>query len=222
MASLQDDIRDLQRAIKDLTTATKGSGRGGGGGGVTGGSGGSSPSLAERARSAIGGGGGLSKGNLLAQAGVAAAQFTGAGLVNASRGGTFSGGFATSALQTADSVLPSFVSKGLGIAQTNEVLGNAKQTANSLTNQIARYGGANAIGGDVRKFVAGLSVQQERNVQEDKRRNSAAVNDQLPAAAQGQGAGGIGGDAIAAITRLAQAIEGGGIGAPKAGGGRHT
>lgn len=106
-----------------------------------------------------------------------------AGLVNQSRGGSFSEGAQRSLLQAADRAIPLGLSDALGIGQASRTLAGAEGDLNSITNSIARHAGAGAVDPGIRQFLAAQNVEQNRRIQEDRDLNAAAINRNIGGAA---------------------------------------
>jgi len=154
--------------------------------------------------------GALAGGAMLA-GGAAAVGAIGAGiaggLANMSRtGGTFAGGAASTAVSAAAAI--PVIGELLGATQTRDAQRMAVSDMNQITNQVARFGGPNAISDDVRTFLADRAQVQAQNVVEDQRRNLAQITNRTDEFAKGEPIGKLTG----AIDRLIKAIEDAGRG----------
>jgi len=118
-------------------------------------------------------------------AGTAAALFAGGGAVNVRDGG----GFATGGMSKLTGLaqhIPIFGELS-GAAGTARIQTGAAGDLNSLTNSIARYGGADAVTPKMRAYLADQMISQNRNMDKDRRRNAASINDRIGDASEGQG-----------------------------------
>lgn len=128
----------------------------------------------------------------------------GAGIVNSSRGGTFSGGVQRSLLSAANSALPLGLNEALGFGRATRTLEGAEGDLNSITNPIARVAGANAISPTTRAFLADVQIEQNRNLQADRDANAALVSDKTAQAVDpGSAAQGL----VRAIQTVTRALE---------------
>lgn len=151
-------------------------------------------SLLLKARSAVGNlatgqafGGGLA--GLAGAAGfagaTAAAGLAGAGLVQSSRGGSFVGGASRAALSGVGAI--PILGELVGAAPANRILSGTESRVNSVTNFVARFGGAGAVTPEARQFLVDSFGQQERNVEADRQANSALISNQVSGVTGDQG-----------------------------------
>lgn len=116
---------------------------------------------------------------------------------NALRGGSAAGGY-FKAQNAALANLP-VVGELAGFAARERVYSGTEGDLNSLTNQVARFGGPDAISSDTRKFLASTLATQNRNVEQDRQRNEGVATDAVYLR-----------DATEAMNNLANALRGGG------------
>lgn len=144
------------------------------------------------------------------QAGLAAAKVAapalGAALLQQQLGGTFTGGLQSFATQQLAEFNPLGIPIGelTGAGPTNRIQQGAKQDLNALTNRVARYAGADAVTPKVREFLADKMVEQNKNMEQDRQRNRAAIGERAEDAAEGQG---IMPELLAAIRENTEAIK---------------
>ena len=113
------------------------------------------------------------------------AGLAGQGLVAASQGGTFSGGAARSALGAAAKI--PILGELSGAAPAARIAAGAQTDLNQITNQVARFAGAGAVTPRIRGFLARTLSEQNKNIEQDRQANTAAVNAELGTVTKGQG-----------------------------------
>ena len=192
-----DEVTSALKKFGDGGGARPSSGKpapGGGGGGVGGlalpGAGGRGAAAGGRAGALRGLVGKVVKrtavGAAIATAGLAAKVGADA-LVQSSRGGDFGASAAASLNRVAARLGP--IGELGGFAPLNRVTQGVQGDLDSVTNQIARYGGEGAIQPEVRKILAEEFSRQNRNVELDRQKNQAASEAVLVQSARGLGAG---------------------------------
>lgn len=184
-ADNQQSLAKLTRALTDLTKSLQATSKqtsrqaSGGGGAIAG-------AAASRGKGGIlsRGVGSLSLGNLAALRGVQqVAQVAGtaasAGIINASRGGSFSSGLERGALEGINSVAPKFLQELTGSGAKERIANGAEARLNNATNRIAELGGADAISPEIRELIAKRSIARASNSEDNSQRNKRVVTDLL-------------------------------------------
>ena len=148
-------------------------------------------------------------GGLIAKAGLAGLAATGlgiasAGLVEASQGGTIGGGAARSALSGVAGIKTLGIGELTGAAPAQRIVAGTQNNLNAITNQVARFAGAGAITPKVRAFLAQTQAEQNKNIEADRQRNTAATSAQLGRITEGQG---VIPEIIAGLGALANALN---------------
>lgn len=153
-------------------------------------------------------GGGLK--GLAAQGALAAASAAvgavGAFAVGAQRTGTAEGGaqeLGRSAISAVASI--PLIGELTGAAQTERIASGTERDLNSATNQVARFAGAEAITPQVRTFLAQKLAKQNENLEDDRRANRTATNQQLGSIAENRG--GIANELLGQLGKLAEALS---------------
>lgn len=118
----------------------------------------------------------LAVGVPLAAAGAAAGLVAG-GITAEARGGNFAHGVQRTALN-ALAAIP-VLGDLTGARSGRDILRGAEGDINATTNQVARFGGAKAVTPEVRAYLAREFVRQNKNVEEDRRMNEAAINSRI-------------------------------------------